>query len=68
DAQDRRTDIAYVGEQSFIANLWYLLQQQGVQAHIIFLPTITVTEDSTRNQLAQQTHSVIEREWLKAVH
>lgn len=64
DANGCRNDIAYVGEQSFIANLWYLLQQQQLQAHITFLPTMTATPDSTRNQLAQQAHKVIEQEWL----
>ncbi len=68
DVKGRRNDIAYVGEQSFIANLWYLLQQQGVQARITFLPTIMVTGDSARNPLAQQAHSVIEQEWLKDAH
>lgn len=68
DAHGVRNDIAYVGEQSFIANLWYLLQQQQLQAHITFLPAIRLTSDSTRNQLAQQAHSVVEQEWLKAVH
>lgn len=68
DTNGRRNDIAYVGEQSLIANLWYLLQQQGVQARINFLPTITVTGDSARHQLAQQAHSVIEQEWLEDAH
>jgi 1-acyl-sn-glycerol-3-phosphate acyltransferase len=68
DAQGRRNDIAYVGEQSFIANLWYLLKQPQLQSHITFLPTITVTTDTSRNSLAQQAHKVIEQEWLKAVH
>ncbi|MBD3766929.1 MAG: 1-acyl-sn-glycerol-3-phosphate acyltransferase [Gammaproteobacteria bacterium] len=68
DAQDRRTDIAYVGEQSFIANLWYLLQQDCLQAHIHFLSALTVTADTSRNVLAQQTHTAVEQEWLKLAH
>lgn len=68
DAKGRRNDIAYVGEQSFIANLWHLLQQEQLHAQITFLPAITVTAESARNQLAQQAHSMIEREWLKASH
>lgn len=68
DANGGRHDIAYVGEQSFIANLWYLLQQQGMQAHISFLPTITVTADTSRNSLAQQAHAAVEQAWLKSAH
>ncbi|UCG18968.1 MAG: 1-acyl-sn-glycerol-3-phosphate acyltransferase [Thiotrichales bacterium] len=68
DAQGRRNDIAYVGEQSFIANLWYLLQQDRLQAHIHFLPAVTVTADTSRNALAQQTHAAVEQEWVKAPH
>lgn len=68
DAQGRRNDIAYVGEQSFIANLWYLLQQDRLQAHIHFLSAVTVTADTSRNALAQQTHAAVEQEWVKAPH
>lgn len=68
DANAGRNDIAYVGEQSFIANLWYLLQQQGVQAQITFLPTISITAETSRNSLAQQAHAAVEQAWLKTTH
>lgn len=68
DEQGVRHDVAYVGEQSFIANLWYVLKQTQLQAHIHFLPAIRVTADTRRNVLAQQAHAAVEQEWVKTTH
>lgn len=63
DAQSVRGDVAYVGDQSFLANLWYVLQQQGLQAQVQFLPVIAVDADATRKHLAQEAQQSIEQAW-----
>jgi 1-acyl-sn-glycerol-3-phosphate acyltransferase len=64
DSVAMRLDTAYVGEQSFIANLWYVLQQVDLVAQIEFLPMIEVESASTRKGLAQASHEMIEAAWL----
>lgn len=63
DARGSRNDTAYVGQQSFMANLWYVLQQQGLQAQVQFLPLIAVDADATRKHLAQEAQQSIEQAW-----
>jgi len=64
DSVVMRLDTAYVGEQSFIANLWYLLQQVDLVAQIEFLPMIEVESATTRKGLAQTSHEMIKAAWL----
>lgn len=63
DAQSVRGDVAYVGDQSFLANLWYVLQQQSLQAQVQFLPVIAVDADASRKHLAQEAQQRIEQAW-----
>jgi 1-acyl-sn-glycerol-3-phosphate acyltransferase len=64
DGQSSRPDIAYVGDQSFMTNLWFLLKQHNIHAQLEFMSAIDVDANTSRNQLSQQTHSKIEHLWL----
>lgn len=70
DAQSVRGDLAYVGDQSFMANLWYVLQQQDLIAQVQFLSPIQPSAELTpqRKHLAEQSHQSIEQAWLEAVN
>lgn len=68
DARGCRNDIAYVGEQSFMANLWHVLQQDHLVAKIAFLPTIESESEISRKALAQAAHQIVEQVWLEAAN
>ncbi|MCI4410796.1 MAG: 1-acyl-sn-glycerol-3-phosphate acyltransferase [Thiotrichales bacterium] len=57
-AAHKKADIAYVGTQSFIQNLWQLLKQQRVIAQVSFMSLISV-EGCNRNTLAQIARTAI---------
>lgn len=54
----RRADIAYVGVQSFIQNLWQLVKQPMVVAEVRFMPLI-MSDDQSRKSLAEKARSAI---------
>lgn len=62
-----RSDLAYIGEQSFMQNLLHLVAQQGIMAEVNLLPAIE-TEGLTRNQLAQQAEASVYAGWLEMTH
>lgn len=53
--------VAFVGEQSLIANLWVLLRSSGTEVEVDFLPLIpaAVAKELGRVGVARHTHEVI---------
>lgn len=58
-AGQRAPELAFVGEQTLVANLWQLLGARQVQVHCDFLPQIPVTSQTQRGELARQAHAAI---------
>lgn len=56
--------LAFVGDQTLVANLWFLLSTWGVTVECSFLPPIVPSPDLTRSQLAHRAHSAV----AQAVH
>ena len=61
-----REDLSYTGNQSFIQNLWYLLQQKDVTIQVIFMPDIA-SEGLTRNDLADACQESVTCGWQQIV-
>jgi 1-acyl-sn-glycerol-3-phosphate acyltransferase len=57
----RAPELAFVGEQTLAANLWFLLGARGVVVECEFLPLIDVGERLSRGQLAHQAHAAVRR-------
>ncbi len=52
-------ELAFVGEQTLVANLWFLLGARGVSVECIYLPPIPVAAVQARGELAQRAHAAI---------
>ena len=52
-------ELTFVGEQTLVANLWFLLGARGVSVECHFLAPIPVAEGLNRAELARQTHAAI---------
>ena len=52
-------ELAFVGEQTLVANLWWLLGARGVSVECHFLAPIAATEDLSRTALARQAQADI---------
>lgn len=59
-----RSDLAYIGEQSFVQNLCHLLSQRGIVAEVNLLPAIEC-QSLSRNLFAQLTESSVHAGWLE---
>lgn len=58
----QRSDyVAFVGEQTLVQNLWYLLGTTGVQVEVVFLEVMSAQycEQLGRSQVAAHAHRVI---------
>lgn len=55
----RAPELAFVGEQTLVANLWFLLGAWGVCVECQFLPPQPVTGQSSRGELAHRAHAAI---------
>ncbi|MGB6006573.1 lysophospholipid acyltransferase family protein [Castellaniella sp.] len=57
----RAPELAFVGDQTLAANLWFLLGAWGVVVECEFLPLIGPAAHLDRSQLAHQTHTAVRR-------
>lgn len=55
----RAPELAFVGEQTLVANLWWLLGATGVVVECEFLPTVPVAVDTARGALAHRVRAAI---------
>lgn len=55
----RAPELAFVGEQTLVANLWVLLGSWGVRVECDFLPPIPMDDEMNRARLASQCHKAI---------
>jgi 1-acyl-sn-glycerol-3-phosphate acyltransferase len=55
----RAPELAFVGEQTLVANLWFLLGAWGVCVECEFLPILPVTAQTSRGELAHRARAVI---------
>lgn len=55
----RAPELAFVGEQTLVANLWILLSARDVTVECEFLPLIQITPDMGRGELAKKAHNAI---------
>ncbi len=55
----RAPELAFVGEQTLVANLWLLLGSWGVVVECEFLPLQPVHADTSRSKLASAAHNAI---------
>ncbi|TAN27433.1 MAG: 1-acyl-sn-glycerol-3-phosphate acyltransferase [Castellaniella sp.] len=55
----RAPELAFVGEQTLVANLWFLLGAWGVCVECEFLPILPVTAQTNRSELAHRARAVI---------
>lgn len=61
-------ELAFVGEQTLMANLWHLLGAWGVRVECDFLTPVQVTATSSRADLARQTHDLISHSIARRGH
>lgn len=52
-------ELAFVGEQTLVANLWHLLGSKNVTVECSFLPIIKIGDDTNRSTLAAAAHKAI---------
>ena len=52
-------ELAFVGEQTLVANLWFLLGAWGVSVECTFLRPLEPTGGLNRSHLAQQAHQAV---------
>lgn len=57
----RAPELAFIGEQTLVANLWFLLGARGVSVECEFLPPIPPLVGLGRGEVAQRSHAVIRR-------
>jgi 1-acyl-sn-glycerol-3-phosphate acyltransferase len=62
----RAPELAFVGEQTLVGNLWHLLGARGVVVECEFLRPIPALHGLGRGALAQMTHAAIRRAVLQA--
>ncbi|CAM5783117.1 lysophospholipid acyltransferase family protein [Castellaniella caeni] len=62
----RAPELAFVGEQTLVANLWFLLGAWGVSVECEFLPPIGPAETLDRGQIAHRAHAAV-REAVRRV-
>lgn len=55
----RAPHLAFVGDQTLVANLWWLLGARAVVVECEFLPPIACAPGLTRSDLARQSHAAI---------
>lgn len=55
----RAPELAFVGEQTLVGNLWHLLGARGVRVECEFIEPINTVGDSTRTDIAKQAHELI---------
>ncbi|WP_416246383.1 lysophospholipid acyltransferase family protein [Castellaniella sp.] len=55
----RAPELAFVGEQTLVANLWFLLGARGVSVDCVFLAPIPAADVPVRGDLARRAHTVI---------
>lgn len=55
----RAPELAFVGEQTLVGNLWILLGARGVIVECEFLPVMGPVTDLSRGDLARQVHAAI---------
>lgn len=55
----RAPELAFVGEQTLVANLWFLLGAWGVCVECEFLPILPVAAQPNRSELAHRARAVI---------
>ncbi|HEX7386006.1 MAG TPA: lysophospholipid acyltransferase family protein [Castellaniella sp.] len=60
----RAPELAFVGEQTLVANLWWLLGATRVRVECEFLPLIPVSAQSQRGTLAHQARAAIRQKIL----
>lgn len=57
----RAPELAFVGDQTLAANLWFLLGAWGVVVECEFLPPITPAAHLDRSRVAHQAHAAVRR-------
>jgi 1-acyl-sn-glycerol-3-phosphate acyltransferase len=57
-----RSDLAYIGEQTFVQSLTHLLAQKQLVAQVVLLPSIDAASFN-RNGLAEAAHLSISKAW-----
>lgn len=57
-SQRLRGDLSYTGDQTFMQNLWYLLQQKGITLRVTFMPDISSVGVS-RNDLSDACQGAV---------
>lgn len=67
DGLQQRPDVAYVGEQSLMANLWHLLKQRKLQVDVSLLPSIALPVSAQRNLVSDSCQQAIRSQWLAVV-
>ncbi|WP_323029217.1 1-acylglycerol-3-phosphate O-acyltransferase [Castellaniella defragrans] len=55
----RAPELAFVGEQTLVANLWFLLGARGVTVECVFLAPIPPQDAPVRGELARRAHAAI---------
>lgn len=60
-----RDSVCWYGKMDFASHLLRVLAlRQGIRAELVFLEPIQVRSDSTRNELAEKSHSAVSSEYL----
>jgi 1-acyl-sn-glycerol-3-phosphate acyltransferase len=55
----RAPELSFVGEQTLVANLWFLLGARGVTVECVFLAPIPARDGLVRAELARHAHAAI---------
>lgn len=69
DGTERSARLAFIGEQSLIANIWLLLSQAGVRVECEFLPPLKHENNVQQGRIAtaQQAHEALLAQVLKGL-
>lgn len=61
DGEQRSDRIAFIGEQSLVANMWLLLSQSGVRVECVFLEPLKHADNAVQGRMAtaKQAHAML---------
>lgn len=58
-AGNKAPELAFIGDQTLVANLWHLLGSSKVVVECEFLPLVHIDADTSRSSLAKDAHRAI---------